>query len=122
MPVGFQNAATVPDQRFQAAASNPLRSPPKIGRRRILPWTGSGTAMSGVASRAANALVGVAIESRDLRYDDLQPGVDRLGLADGLATIIPRTRGADGIGCADVRWWPWRVGRVGRSCEFSRMR
>ena len=56
--------------------------------------------MSGVAIRAANALVGVAIESRDLRHDDLQPGVDRLGLA----AIIPRTRGADGIGCVDVRW------------------
>jgi hypothetical protein len=56
--------------------------------------------MSGVASRAANALVGVAIESRDLRHDDLQPGVDRLALA----AIIPRTRDADGIRCVDVRW------------------
>ena len=31
------------DQRFQAAASYSLISPPRIGRRRILPWTGSGT-------------------------------------------------------------------------------
>ena len=42
-PVGFQNAATGPDQRFHAAASYSLRSPPSIGRRRILPCTGSGT-------------------------------------------------------------------------------
>jgi transposase len=28
----------VADQRFQAAASYSLRSPPKIGRRQILPW------------------------------------------------------------------------------------
>ena len=35
--VGFQNAAMAPDQRFQAAASYSLRSPPRIGRRRILP-------------------------------------------------------------------------------------
>jgi hypothetical protein len=31
------------DQRFQAAVSYSLMSPPRIGRRRILPPTGSGT-------------------------------------------------------------------------------
>ena len=36
-PIGFQNAAVGPDQRFQAAASYSLRSPPRIGRRRIRP-------------------------------------------------------------------------------------
>ena len=36
-PVGCQNSAMVPDQRFEAAASYSLMSPPKIGRRRILP-------------------------------------------------------------------------------------
>jgi hypothetical protein len=30
-PVGFQNVAMAPDQRFQAAASYSLMSPPKIG-------------------------------------------------------------------------------------------
>ena len=35
--VGCQNSAMVPDQRFQAAASYSLRSPPKIGRLRIRP-------------------------------------------------------------------------------------
>jgi hypothetical protein len=33
----------VPDQRFQAAVSYSEMSPPRIGRRRILPPTGSGT-------------------------------------------------------------------------------
>ena len=42
LPVGCQNAATARHQRFQAAISYSLRSPPRIGRRRILPWTGSG--------------------------------------------------------------------------------
>src|SRR4051812_12401092 len=41
-PVGFQNADMAPDQRLQAAISYSLRRPPRIGRRRILPWTGSG--------------------------------------------------------------------------------
>ena len=36
-PVGCQNSAMVPDQRFQAAASYSFRSPPKIGRLRIRP-------------------------------------------------------------------------------------
>ncbi|MDT0353108.1 hypothetical protein [Pseudonocardia charpentierae] len=35
--VGFQNTVIPPDQRFQAAASYSLMSPPRIGRRRILP-------------------------------------------------------------------------------------
>jgi hypothetical protein len=41
--VRFQNIAMVPDQRLQAAVSYSLRSPPRIDRRRILSWTGSGT-------------------------------------------------------------------------------
>jgi DDE family transposase len=40
--VGFQNADMAPDHRLQAAISYSLRRPPRIGRRRILPWTGSG--------------------------------------------------------------------------------
>ena len=36
-PVGFQNSAMALDQRFQAADSYSLMSPPRIGRRRILP-------------------------------------------------------------------------------------
>src|SRR5690242_20131581 len=35
--VGFQNAAAVSDQRFHAAASYSFTSPPRIGRRRMLP-------------------------------------------------------------------------------------
>ncbi len=35
--VGFQNSAMVSDQGFQAAVSYSLMSPPRIGRRRILP-------------------------------------------------------------------------------------
>ena len=35
--VGFQNVAVVSDQRFHAAVSYSLMSPPKIGRRWILP-------------------------------------------------------------------------------------
>jgi hypothetical protein len=49
-PVGCQNAAMALDQRFQAAVSYSLSSPPKIGRRRTLPWTGRG---SGDVSRGA---------------------------------------------------------------------
>jgi len=36
-PVGCQNSAMAPDHRLQAAASYSLRSPPRIGRRRIRP-------------------------------------------------------------------------------------
>jgi hypothetical protein len=50
-PVGFQNPTVVPDQRFQAAVSYSLRSPPRIGRRGILPWTGSGTGDVGRGGR-----------------------------------------------------------------------
>ena len=50
-PVGCQNAAMVPEQRFQAAVSYSLMSPPRIGRRRILPWTGSGTGNVGRGGR-----------------------------------------------------------------------
>ena len=59
--VGFQNAAMVPDQRFQAAASYSLRSPPRIGRRRILPWTGSGTGDVGRGGRSRSARCGRAV-------------------------------------------------------------
>jgi hypothetical protein len=37
LAVGFQNAARGPDQRFHAATSYSLMSPPRTGRRRILP-------------------------------------------------------------------------------------
>jgi hypothetical protein len=37
LPCGFQNSAMVSDQGFQAAVSYSLMSPPRIGRRRILP-------------------------------------------------------------------------------------
>ena len=56
--VGFQNVATVLDQRLQAAASYSLRSPPRIGRRRILPWTGSGTGDIGRGGRSRSARCG----------------------------------------------------------------
>jgi hypothetical protein len=36
-PVGFQNAAMVPSQRFKAAVWYSQMSPPRIGRRRTLP-------------------------------------------------------------------------------------
>ena len=48
-PVGFQNSATASDQRFQAAGSYSLMSPPRTGRRRILPWARSGTGPDGRA-------------------------------------------------------------------------
>ena len=41
------------DQRFQAAASYWLIKPPRIGRRRILPWIGSGTGASGRGGRSS---------------------------------------------------------------------
>ena len=53
-PVGFQNAALVPDQRFQAAASYSYR----FGRRRILPSTGSGTGDVGRGGRSRSARCG----------------------------------------------------------------
>ena len=57
-PVGFQNSATASDQRFQAAGSYWLISPPRTGRRRILPWTGSGTGDSGRGGRSCSARCG----------------------------------------------------------------
>jgi hypothetical protein len=54
-PVGFQNSATAADQRFQAADSYWLIKPPRIGRRRILPWTGSGTGASGRGGHSCSA-------------------------------------------------------------------
>ena len=59
--IGFQNAAMVADQRFQAAASYSLRSPPRIGRRRILPSTGSGTGDVGRGGRNRSARCGRAV-------------------------------------------------------------
>ena len=56
--VGFQNMATVPDQRFQAAVSYSLMRPPRIGRRRILPSTGSGTGDVGRGGRNRSARCG----------------------------------------------------------------
>ena len=41
--VGFQNPVMAPELRFQAAVSYSSLRAPRIGRRRILPWTGSGT-------------------------------------------------------------------------------
>jgi hypothetical protein len=58
---GFQNAVMVPDQRFQAAVSYSLRSPPRIGRRRILPWTGSGIGNVGRGGRNRSARCGRAL-------------------------------------------------------------
>ena len=56
--VGFQNVAVSPDQRLHAAASYSLRRPPRIGRRRILPWTGSGTGDAGRGGRNCSARCG----------------------------------------------------------------
>ena len=56
--VGFQNSATASDQRFQAAGSYSLIRPPRTGRRRILPWTGSGTGDSGRGGRSCSARCG----------------------------------------------------------------
>ena len=52
-PVGFQNPAMAPDQRFQAAGSYSLSRPPRTGQRRILPCTGSGHAIPGAVDAAA---------------------------------------------------------------------
>src|SRR3954451_5363806 len=57
-PVGLQNSAMMSDQRFQAAASYWLIRPPRIGRRRILPWIGSGTGSSGRGGRSCSARCG----------------------------------------------------------------
>jgi hypothetical protein len=56
--VGFQNSATVSDQRFQAAGSYSLMSPPRTGRRRILPWAGWGTGTPGRGGRSWRARCG----------------------------------------------------------------
>ena len=60
-PVGFQNVAVVPDQRFQAAASYSLRSPPRTGRRQILSSTGSGIDDVGRGGRNRSARCGRAV-------------------------------------------------------------
>jgi hypothetical protein len=51
----FHNAATGHDQRFPAAASHLLRSPPEIGRRRILSSNDSGTGDVGRGGRNCGA-------------------------------------------------------------------
>ena len=60
-PVGFQNTGMALDQWFQAATSYSLRSPPKIDRRRILPWTSAGTGDVGRGGRNRNARCGRAV-------------------------------------------------------------
>jgi len=50
--------AVVPDQRFQAAASYSLRSPPRTGRRQILSSTGSGIDDVGRGGRNRSARCG----------------------------------------------------------------
>ena len=60
-PVGFQNPAMAPDQRFQAAVSYSLGSPPRIGRRRILLSTGAGTDDVGRGGRNRSARSGRAV-------------------------------------------------------------
>ena len=57
-PCGCQNSAMGSDQRFQAAASYSLIRPPRIGRRRILPRTGSGTGDVGRGGRNCSARCG----------------------------------------------------------------
>ena len=59
--VGFQNPAMLADQRFQAAASYSLTSPPKIGRRRIPPSIGSGTSSLGRGGCNRSARCGRAV-------------------------------------------------------------
>jgi hypothetical protein len=56
--VRFQNSATVSDQRFQAAGSYSLMSPPRTGRRRILPRAGWGTGDPGRGGRSWRARCG----------------------------------------------------------------
>ena len=57
-PVGCQKSAMASDQRFQAAASYSFIRPPRMGRRRILPQTGSGTGASGRGGRSCSARCG----------------------------------------------------------------
>ena len=59
--LGARTRATGPDQRFQAAVSYSLMSPPRIGRRRILPRTGSGTGDVGRGGRSCSARCGRAV-------------------------------------------------------------
>jgi len=56
--VGFQNAVMAPDQRFHAAVSYSLMSPPRTGRRRIGLSTGSGTGDVGRGGRSRSARCG----------------------------------------------------------------
>ena len=56
--VGFQNPAMASDQRCQAAGSYSLISPPRTGRRRILPQAGSGTGTCGRGGRSRSARCG----------------------------------------------------------------
>jgi hypothetical protein len=58
LPVGCQNAVVVLELRFQAAVSYSLRRPPRIVRRRILPWIGSGTGDVGHGGRNWSARCG----------------------------------------------------------------
>jgi hypothetical protein len=52
-----------PDRRFQAAASYSLISPPRIGRRRALPWISSGTGVLGWGGRRCSARCGRRVRS-----------------------------------------------------------
>jgi hypothetical protein len=53
-PAGFQNPDMAFDQRFHAVDSYSLIGPPSTGRRRILPWIGSGDGrLRGAADVAA---------------------------------------------------------------------
>ena len=67
---------------FQAADSYWSIKPPRIGRRRILPWTGSGTGVSGRGGRSCSeAGLGVGpAENGDLVAEDEELDV----LDDGL--------------------------------------
>ena len=58
LPVGFQNPVAPDDQRFQAARSYSLISPPRTGRRRIGPWIGSRSSASGRGGRSCSARCG----------------------------------------------------------------
>jgi hypothetical protein len=56
--VGFHNPVMASHQRFQAAGSSWLISPPGTGRRRILPSAGSGTGAFGRGGRSCSARCG----------------------------------------------------------------
>ena len=58
---GSRTRPWLADQRFQAAASYSLTSPPKIGRRRIPPSIGSGTGSLGRGGRNRSARCGRAV-------------------------------------------------------------